>query len=121
MSDFDGRQLHLTQPFRFGPWQTVHKRHALWSADGTWERLLQHVQAVADAAGEIDWDVNADSTTVRAHQHAAGAPKNPPPVPPGSLKGAQRRSVYVHAHITLRLLLEEAVRQAKPSAALAGD
>lgn len=37
-------------PDRFGPWQTVHKRHQLWSADGTWERLLQHVQALADAA-----------------------------------------------------------------------
>ncbi|WP_438487628.1 IS5 family transposase [Streptomyces sp. S186] len=108
-------------PERFGPWQTVHKRHAPWSADGTWERLLQHVQAVADAAGDIDWDVNVDSTSVRAHQHAAGAPKNPPPVPPRSSKGAPRRSVHVHAHLTLRLLLEEAVRQAKPSAAPAGD
>jgi transposase len=25
-------------PERFGPWQTVHKHHMLWSADGTWER-----------------------------------------------------------------------------------
>jgi transposase len=32
-------------PERFGPWKTVHKRHLLWSADGTWEMLLQHVQA----------------------------------------------------------------------------
>ncbi|MET7928423.1 transposase [Streptomyces sp. NPDC005349] len=24
-------------PERFGPWQTVHKRHALLSADGTWD------------------------------------------------------------------------------------
>ena len=30
-------------PERFGPWQTVHKHHMLWSADGTWERLLQHL------------------------------------------------------------------------------
>ncbi|MGW6577718.1 transposase, partial [Streptomyces sp. NPDC054945] len=28
-------------PERFGPWKTVHKRHLLWSADGTWEMLLQ--------------------------------------------------------------------------------
>ncbi|MFJ8249180.1 IS5 family transposase [Streptomyces sp. NPDC094466] len=62
-------------PERFGPWQTVHKRHQLWSADGTWERLLQHVQALADAAGDIDWNVNVDSTSIRAHQHSAGAPK----------------------------------------------
>uniref|UniRef100_UPI0035AB68C5 IS5 family transposase n=1 Tax=Streptomyces roseoverticillatus TaxID=66429 RepID=UPI0035AB68C5 len=68
-------------PERFGPWQTVHKRHVLWSADGTWERLLQHVQAAADAAGDIDWDINVDSTSVRAHQHAAGARKDSPPAP----------------------------------------
>lgn len=37
-------------PERFGPWKTVYERHRLWSADGTWERLLQQVQAAADAA-----------------------------------------------------------------------
>jgi hypothetical protein len=66
-------------PERFGPWKTVYERHRLWSADGTWERLLQQIQAAADAAGEIDWDVAVDSTIVRAHQHAAGARTEPPP------------------------------------------
>ncbi|MFD6150311.1 IS5 family transposase [Streptomyces sp. NPDC060243] len=64
-------------PARYGPWQTIHKRHMLWSADGTWERLLQHVQAVADAGGGIDWNINIDSTSIRAHQHAAGAAARP--------------------------------------------
>nr|BFD96516.1 hypothetical protein KitaXyl93_78760 [Kitasatospora sp. Xyl93] len=66
-------------PERFGPWKTVYERHRLWSADGTWERLLQQVQAEADAAGDIDWDISVDSTIVRAHQHAAGARTDPPP------------------------------------------
>ncbi|MFI0773120.1 IS5 family transposase [Streptomyces sp. NPDC021218] len=60
-------------PERFGPWKTVYERHRQWSADGTWERLLQQVQAAADAVGDIDWDIAVDSTIVRAHQHAAGA------------------------------------------------
>ncbi|MFC4891322.1 IS5 family transposase [Streptomyces beijiangensis] len=64
-------------PARFGPWQTIHKRHMLWSADGTWERLLQHAQAVADAGGGIDWNIKIDSTSIRAHQHTAGAPTKP--------------------------------------------
>ncbi|MFF8848023.1 IS5 family transposase [Streptomyces sp. NPDC015127] len=68
-------------PERFGPWKTVYERHRLWSADGTWERLLQQVQAEADAAGEIDWDIAVDSTIVRAHQHAAGAHTAPLPAP----------------------------------------
>ncbi|MGW0769247.1 transposase [Streptomyces sp. NPDC002676] len=42
-------------PERFGPWKTVYQRHRLWSADVTWERLLQQVQAAADVAGEVDW------------------------------------------------------------------
>ncbi|RAJ64137.1 putative transposase of IS4/5 family DUF4096 [Streptomyces sp. PsTaAH-130] len=66
-------------PERFGPWKTVYERHRLWSADGTWERLLQAVQAEADAVGDIDWAVSVDSTIVRAHQHAAGARTDPPP------------------------------------------
>lgn len=74
-------------PERFGPWKTVYERHRLWSADGTWERLLQQVQAAADAAGEIDWDVSVDSTIVRAHQRAAGARIDPPPAP--ASKGAE--------------------------------
>ncbi|WP_411757699.1 transposase [Streptomyces venezuelae] len=41
-------------PERFGPWMNADERHRLWSADGTWERLLQQVQAAADAADEID-------------------------------------------------------------------
>lgn len=68
-------------PERFGPWKTVYERHRLWSADGTWERLLQKVQAAADTAGEIDWDISVDSTIVRAHQHAAGARTDPAPGP----------------------------------------
>ncbi|MFF0887906.1 IS5 family transposase [Streptomyces sp. NPDC003456] len=63
-------------PERFGPWKTVYERHRLWSGDGTWERLLQQVQAAADAVGEIDWEISVDSI-VRAHQHAAGAPHQP--------------------------------------------
>ena len=68
-------------PERFGQWKTVYERHRLWSADGTWERLLQQVQAAADAAGETDWDISVDSTVVRAHQHAAGARTARPPAP----------------------------------------
>lgn len=56
-------------PAEFGPWQTTWKRHHRWSADGTWDRVLTEVLADADAEGLVDWDVSADSTIVRAHQH----------------------------------------------------
>ncbi|WP_455754777.1 IS5 family transposase [Streptomyces prasinus] len=77
-------------PERYGPWKTVYERHRRWSADGTWERLLRQAQAQADAASGIDWDVSVDSTSIRAHQHAAGARKAPPP--------AASKRVAVMAH-----------------------
>ncbi|MFE0102936.1 IS5 family transposase [Streptomyces sp. NPDC059009] len=69
-------------PERFGSWKTVYERHRRWSADGTWDRILTAVQTDADLAGRIDWSmVGVDSTSCRAHQHAAGARKKKPHVP----------------------------------------
>jgi putative transposase len=47
-------------PARFGPWQTVWKRHNRWSADGTWGRLVTAARAHADATGDLDWLVAVD-------------------------------------------------------------
>ncbi|MER8260107.1 IS5 family transposase [Streptomyces albidoflavus] len=69
-------------PERYGSWKTVYERHRRWSADGTWDRILHSVQADADLAGRIDWSmVGVDSTSCRAHQHAAGARKTRSRVP----------------------------------------
>jgi transposase len=66
-------------PERFGCWKTVYERHRRWSADGTWEKILRAVQADTDLAGRLDWSmVSVDSTSCRAHQHAAGARKAAP-------------------------------------------
>ena len=62
-------------PERYGPWKTAHERFRRWAEDGTWARLEAQVIALAEVAGEVDWDAQADSTVVRAHQHAAGARK----------------------------------------------
>ncbi|GAB3891705.1 IS5 family transposase [Kibdelosporangium lantanae] len=63
-------------PTCYGAWQTVYGLFRRWQRDGTWKRILAAVQALADAAGLIAWDVSVDSTIARAHQHAAGARKN---------------------------------------------
>lgn len=62
-------------PERFGPWQTVWKRHARFSRDGTWDKVLAAVIASADAAGDVEWAVSVDSTVNRAHQHATNLPR----------------------------------------------
>ncbi|WP_217236843.1 IS5 family transposase [Streptomyces sp. AC555_RSS877] len=79
-------------PTRFGKWKTVYERHRRWSADGTWEAILHAVQADADAEGRIDWSmVSVDSTSCRAHQHAAGARRNAPRVPKKRSRPRQHR------------------------------
>lgn len=60
-------------PERYGPWQTCAERLYRWRRDGTWDRMLAHVQTKSDAVGEVVWEVSVDSSTARAHQHASGA------------------------------------------------
>jgi transposase len=60
-------------PAEYGNWVTVYKRHNRWSQDGTWAAVLDRLRAGCDEAEGMDWTVGADSTVVRAHQHAAGA------------------------------------------------
>ncbi|MGF0316475.1 IS5 family transposase [Nocardia fluminea] len=69
-------RLRTGMPWRdlpevFGPWQTVWKRHRRYAADGTWDRVLVALTALADATGNLDWVVSVDSTIVRVHQHGA--------------------------------------------------
>lgn len=61
-------------PERYGSWQSVYTRFRRWTKAGVWDRLFAAIQREADAAGQIDWDVHfVDGTSIRAHQHAAGA------------------------------------------------
>jgi transposase len=62
-------------PERYGSWQTVYGLFRRWQRDGTWARVVTGLQAHADAAGLVGWEVSVDSTVCRAHQHAAGARK----------------------------------------------
>lgn len=62
-------------PACYGSWSAVYALFRRWQRDGTWARVLIALQARADAAGLITWDVSVDSSIARAHQHAAGARK----------------------------------------------
>lgn len=64
-------------PAEYGPWKTAYNRHRRWAADGTWEELLAELQRGSDA-DDVTFDVGIDSTVIRAHQHAAGAPHRAP-------------------------------------------
>ncbi|MBT0774328.1 IS5 family transposase [Kineosporia sp. J2-2] len=64
-------------PSEYGSWQRVYGVFRQWQRAGIWARLLITLQAWADAAGLIVWEISVDSTIVRAHQHAGGARRDP--------------------------------------------
>lgn len=92
-------------PSELGAWDVVYMRFRRWTERGVWQRLWQDLQTerFADAR-----DLLLDSTTVRAHPHAAGAPKEramtklwgglagalpQKSMPPPSMKTARSRSM----------------------------
>src|SRR3954468_17804876 len=60
-------------PSDFGEWSAVYTRLRRWIASGRLERLFKSMatQAACDGTPRV----MSDSTIVRAHQHAAGAPE----------------------------------------------
>ena len=62
-------------PDRFGNWNTVYKNFDRWAKAGVWARVLERVQSLAHASGELDWVASIDSTIVRVHQHGATLPR----------------------------------------------
>ena len=64
-------------PERFGCGVKVQTRVSRWAKAGVWERVFQPVAADADNEYAM-----IDSTIVRAHQPAAGAPKKPARIKP---------------------------------------
>lgn len=62
-------------PEQFGAWQSVWARHRRGSTDDTYAKMFAAVRANADAEDRALVElISIDSTSIRAHQHAAGAP-----------------------------------------------
>ena len=61
-------------------WKTAHERLRRWTVDRTRDGILDEVIVKDDAVGNVEWVFSIDSSSVRAHQHAAGARKRGVPV-----------------------------------------
>ena len=55
-------------PVRFGDFRVVHTHHMRWSKSGVWEKVFKHLAADADNEYAM-----IDATSIRVHQHGAGA------------------------------------------------
>jgi putative transposase len=71
-------------PARFGHWEAVYQRFRRWEEAGYWRALFA---VLPEDLAEVQ-TILLDSSIIRAHPHAAGAPKK---------KGAKRRRAWVAA------------------------
>lgn len=89
------------RPRRYGPVGTVSSRFYRWCRSGVWQPVLEALQALADEAGQVGWELHfIDSTVVRAHQHAAGARKvGRDPEAPDEALGRSRGGFTTKIHL----------------------
>jgi transposase len=93
-------------PACYGSWQAAYALFRRWQRAGVWQQIIAALQARADAAGLITWDVSVDSTSARAHQHAAGARRRadqqaepPGPEPTDHALGRSRGGLTTKIHL----------------------
>ena len=80
-------------PAEYGDWNAVYQRFKRWKVSGVFDRLFAGLPADGPLGGVRRLYV--DSTTVRAHQHAAGAKKKatrPTSASAGAGAGTRRKS-----------------------------
>ena len=59
-------------PERYGSWSTLYDKFKRWLDAGVFENIFDILSVDADMQ-----DLSLDSTSIKVHQHAAGAKKGP--------------------------------------------
>jgi transposase len=54
-------------PSRYGPWSSLYRVFRRYQREGVWDQVLDALRTLADAGGQICWEVNVDSTIARRH------------------------------------------------------
>ena len=72
-------------PIEYGKWNTIYKRFARWAERSVWEQMHKFIIEEPDMEYLI-----IDSTVVRAHQCAGGAPEKRGPIVAGARQKPRR-------------------------------
>jgi len=79
-------------------WKTAASRFYRWNASGVWQRVLAELQKDADEHGDLGWSKHfVDGSSVRAHQHAAGARGGQTDEALGRSRGGFSTKIHVRA------------------------
>jgi len=78
-------------PDSFGPPTTCYNRFVRWRRSGVWDRIMDALAAVHDAAGQM-----IDTSIVRVHQHGACIANNS-----GQLMGRSRGGLTSKIHVVV--------------------
>jgi len=85
-------------PERFGSWKTGSIRIYRWRWAGVWDQVLAELRQQADRYGKLHWTLHfVESTTIRAHQHAAGAKGTPESEALGRSRGGLATKIHAQA------------------------
>jgi transposase len=87
-------------PKHFGHWNSIYKRYARWSENGVFRRVFATL-----TGGNLDLsEVSVDSSSVRAHQHSAGARKIEGEQAIGRSRGGPTTKIHAVADALGRLI-----------------
>jgi transposase len=79
-------------PERYGNWATVYRRFRRWQHAGIWEPVFAPLKRDAHTRGAFDWAIHhVDGSSIRAHEHAAGARRTPAGASGGKKRGTTSR------------------------------
>jgi transposase len=97
-------------PREYGNWHTIYMRMLRWSENGVLQRLFEALQILGIVEIKVEI-IHLDSTSIRVHQDATGAPKKRANRPLDEAAGETRRRFTWSPHLTERLWTSKLQRE----------
>lgn len=97
-------------PTQYGKWHTIYVRMLRWSENGVLQKLFEVLQTLDIIEIKVEI-IHLDSTSIRVHQDATGAPKKRANNPLGEVAAETPRKFTWLPHLTERLSVSKFHRE----------